>query len=119
MDVSTDRSNVAGNPDDFDATQFIKAVVPYEGYDSNGTPGAKPGVTYTSKDATTFYQLIPGTGVEFTVHFENDVRPGQDKAQIFKAKITVVGNNVATLDSRNVYIVVPPPGRVIVIEAPK
>ncbi|MDQ3033114.1 MAG: hypothetical protein M3Y87_11900, partial [Myxococcota bacterium] len=53
QDVSTITENVPGvNPDDFDATLFIKSITPDEGY-RDGVPGANPGVSYASKDATT------------------------------------------------------------------
>ncbi len=113
-DVSTSLRNVAGNPDDFDATRFIGAIVPIEGYRS-GIAGPSPGVSYTSKDETTFYGVIPGTLLDFEVTFVNDVREPADTAQIFRATIVVVGNGVATLDSRNVYVIVPPEGGVVFI----
>jgi hypothetical protein len=115
QDVSTRRENVAGNPDDFDATRFIKAIVPLEGY-RGALMGAMPGVTYASRDTTTFYQVIPGTEVEFTVDFWNDVRPPADIAQIFRARIIVVGNGVADLDEREVYVVVPPADTEIILD---
>jgi len=110
QDVNTRTENVPGNPDEFDATLFIKSIVPAEGY-REGVPGAG----YASKDDTTFYGVIPGTQVEFNIDFWNDVRPPAATAQIFQAKIIVVGNGVADLDSRNVYIVVPPEGGIIFI----
>ena len=110
QDVSTRTENVPGNPDEFDATLFIKSIVPLEGYGEAG-----PGTGYDSKDLTTFYGVIPGTLVEFSVDFHNDVRPPAAVAQIFQARIIVVGNGVADLDARNVYIVVPPDGVVILI----
>ncbi len=110
QDVNTRRDNVPGNPDGFDATQFILSIVPFEGYGAGGGPGG-----YESKDATTFYGVIPGTTVEFTIDFHNAVRPGADVAQIFQARIIVVGNGVTDLDARNVYIVVPPEGGTILI----
>jgi len=110
QDVTTRTENVAGNPDDFNATEFIKAIVPIEGY-SAGVPG----VGYDSKDDIAFYGVVPGTQVEFNVRFFNDVRPPAAAAQIFQAKIIVVGNGVADLDSRNVYIIVPPDGGTILI----
>jgi hypothetical protein len=82
-----------------------------EGYSSTGTPGEG----YASKDDTTFYQVIPGTLVDFAVRFYNDIRMPQMTAEIFRAKIVVVGNGVADLDERNVYIVVPPEGFDIII----
>ncbi len=114
QDVDTTTENVPGNPDEFDATTFIKAIVPLEGY-NGGVSGPNPGVTYASKDERVFYQVIPGTQVEFTVRFLNDVRPPATAAQIFRATIIVRGNGVARLDSRNVYIVVPPDGAIILI----
>jgi hypothetical protein len=115
QDVSTITENVPGvNPDDFDATRFIKAIVPVEGY-RDGVPGANPGVSYASRDATTFYEVIPGTLVDFEVDFWNDVRPPAAVAQVFQALIIVVGNGVARLDERRVYIVVPPEGGTILI----
>ena len=114
QDVNTRTENVPGNPDGFDATLFIQSIIPDEGY-NGGVSGPMPGVTYESKDMTTFYQVIPGTQVDFTIDFYNDVRPGQDVAQVFQALIIVVGNGVADLDSRNVYIIVPPEGGTILI----
>ena len=110
QDVSTRTENVPGNPDEFDATQFIKAVTPVEGY-REGVPGAG----YDRFDETTFYNVIPGTVVEFSVDFFNDVRPPAATAEIFKARILVVGNGVADLDARNVYIIVPPDGAIVLI----
>jgi len=110
QDVNTRTENVPGNPDDFNATLFIKSIVPIEGY-SDGIAGTG----YTSKDETTFYGVIPGTLVDFAIDFYNDVRPPAETAQIFKARIIVVGNGVADLDSRNVYIIVPPEGGTILI----
>ena len=114
QDVDTTTENVDGNPDGFDATMFIKAITPLEGY-NGGVSGPNPGVTYESKDDRAFYQVVPGTQVEFTVRFLNDVRPPAAVAQIFQARIIVRGNGVARLDSRNVYIVVPPDGAIILI----
>jgi len=110
QDVSTRTENVPGNPDEFDATRFIKAIVPEEGY-LDGVPGAG----YTSMDATTFYGVIPGTMVDFAIDFWNDVRPPAETAQIFEARIIVVGNGVADLSARNVYIVVPPEGTDVIM----
>jgi hypothetical protein len=114
QDVGTRTENVPGNPDDFDARLFIKAIVPFEGYGPMGEVGPMPGVTYERKDDRSFYQVIPGTQVEFTVDFWNDVRMTR-VTEIHKAKIVVVGNGVADLDERNVYIVVPPDGGVVLI----
>jgi hypothetical protein len=110
QDVTTRTENVPGNPDEFDATMFIKSITPVEGY-RDGVAGTG----YTSKDTVAFYGVIPGTLVEFAIDFYNDVRMPATTAQIFKARIIVVGNGVADLDSRNVYIIVPPEGGTILI----
>jgi hypothetical protein len=110
QDVNTRTVNVPGNPDEFDATLFIKAITPVEGY-RDGIAGTG----FSSMDDTTFYDVIPGTLVEFAVDFYNDVREPADTAQIFQARIIVVGNGVADLDSHNAYIIVPPEGGTILI----
>ena len=111
QDVSTRTEDVPPNPGSIDATLFIKSIIPVEGFSSSGVAGEG----YDSKDDTSFYGVIPGTLVDFSVRFYNDVRMGQSTAEIFTAKIIVVGNGVADLDSRNVYIVVPPFGGEIII----
>jgi hypothetical protein len=110
-DVDTRTENVPGNPDDVDATRFIQTVTPLEAY----RDGAACPSCYSRKDATTFYQVTPGAEVEFDIEFENTFRMGADTAQIFRAKIFVVGNGVTDLDEREVYIVVPPEGEEIII----
>jgi hypothetical protein len=110
QDVSTRTENAPGNPDDFDARQFIVSIVPDEGYRDD-----MPGMGYSSKDETTFYAVIPGTEVTFTVTFENLVRPPGPTAEIFQARIYVVGNGVTDLDMRQVFILVPPSGQTILI----
>lgn len=110
QDVTTRTENVAGNPDDFDATRFMKSITPVEGY-----AGGVAGTGYDSKDDVAFYNVIPGTLVDFEIDFWNDVRAPAPSAQIFRARIIVVGNGVADLDARNVYIIVPPEGGTILI----
>lgn len=110
QDVRTGTQNVPGNPDEFDATQFIKSITPVEGY-----VGATPGIGYDSFDETTFYGVIPGTRVEFAIDFYNDVRVPAAVAEVFVAQINVLGNGVANLDQRRVYILVPTEGGVILL----
>jgi hypothetical protein len=102
QDVTTRSENVPGNPDGVDATRFIQAITPLEGYRDDVA-----GAGYTSKDATAFYGVIPGTMVEFDVDFWNGIREQGDVAQVFVAKIIVVGNRVTDLDERVAYILVP------------
>jgi len=87
-----------------DATAFIKAIVPTTAWDSAGTEIPD---TVITRDDTTFYSVPPGTMVSFTVRFQNDFVPSMLTAQIFLAKIIVVGNGVADLDERDVVIIVP------------
>jgi hypothetical protein len=108
--VSTRTENVPGNPDDFDATLFILRLTPLEGY-VDGVAG----MGYRTKDTTTFYDVVPGTEVEFEVEFANDVRMPAPTAEIFRARIIVVGNGVTDLDTREVYIIVPPEDSEIII----
>jgi len=111
QDVSTTTENVPGNPDGFDGTLFIKSIVPFEGYDAAGNPG----MGYASKDMAVFYGVVPGTVVEFDVDFWNDVRPTPLVTEIHRARIIVIGNGVARLSQRMVYIIVPPEGGTVLI----
>jgi hypothetical protein len=111
QDVTTATENVAGNPGDVDATLFIKAITPVEGYG----PGGIAGTGYREKDDIAFYGVTPGTQVDFAVDFYNDIVMPPPTAQIFRARIFVLGNRVARLSERQVYIIVPPEGGVILI----
>ncbi len=115
QDVSTLVESIEGvNPDNFDAALFIRTIVPVEGY-RDGVAGANSGVSYARKDETTFYEVIPGTMVDFSVEFRNDVRRPVTTAEVFQARIIVMGNQVARLDERRVFIVVPPAGGTVLI----
>ena len=83
------------------------AIVPVEGY------GPGPGQGYSSKDDRVFYGVTPGTTVEFSVDFVNEFVPPPPTAQVYQARIVVLGNWVARLDERRVFIVVPPEGGVV------
>lgn len=115
QDVTTTTENWPDNLDGVDARGFIKAIVPVEGYSADGIPGPNPGVSYERRDESTFYGVVPGTQVEFRVDFHNDFVMPYPTAVIFRAVIVVVGNGVARLDERQVYIVVPPEGATILI----
>ncbi|MBN1774090.1 MAG: hypothetical protein JXB32_22715 [Deltaproteobacteria bacterium] len=83
--------------DAVDATQFIKEMRPIWASD--------PSATY---DDTTFYHVSGGTMIVFSIMFHNDFQPHTPHVQIYRAYIEVydlVGST--TLDTRNVYIVVP------------
>ncbi len=55
-----------------------------------------------------FIDVKPGTTLQFTVRAYNDFIPGTDQPQFFKATIQVIGSDTTLLDSRDVYILVPP-----------
>lgn len=106
QDVTTVRQNVSGNPGEYDATSFITSVLP---------SAVTPAEGYSSLEGETARGVIPGSEVTFDVTFQNVVRAPSDAAEVFKAKIVVMGNGVAELDSRNVYIIVPPVGSTIIL----
>jgi hypothetical protein len=89
--------------DTVDATQFIKAVTPLRA------------TRATRYDATTFFGVAGGTTVTFQVRFENDFLPQQAFVQIFRAVIEVYDlSSTVVLDRRNVYVVVPAIGGVLI-----
>ncbi len=111
QNVTTVTENVPPNPDGVDATGFIISITPLEGYG----PGGIAGAGYDSKDDVAFYGVTPGTVVEFEVDFYNDFVTPPPTAQVYKANIVVMGNGVARLSERNVYIIVPPEGGTVLI----
>jgi len=106
QDITTrtqDGDDVPAQTPPVDATLFIKAITPARAF--NGVVELTP--AELARDEFAFYGVTPGTTVEFTVRFMNDFQAPQASAQVFLAKIVVVGNGVADLDSRDVIIVVP------------
>ncbi len=87
FDVTTKLENVMGNPDDFDATQFVLSITPEKRE-----------------------QIVSGTEIEFELQLQNDVRPHQSEPQFFKARISLIGDGFVDLGSRIIYILVPPSG---------
>lgn len=89
--------------DAVDARRFIQAVRPLRA------------TRATSFDATTFYGVGGGTTITFEVAFRNDFLPEQTFVQIFRAYIEVFEPGTDTvLDRRNVYVVVPAVGGVLI-----
>lgn len=98
--TSVERDDTA---DTVDAREFIQAITPLM--------ASRPGVTF---DATTFYEVPGGTTVTFDVTFQNDFLPPTSVVQIFRAYIDVHDlASMTVLDTRNVYIVVPPEGGIL------
>ncbi len=87
-----------------DATTMIKRITPLAAYDE---AGLVIGPDVITRDDRAFYSVTPGTTVEFEIQFLNDTVPPIATAQIFLARIIVVGNGVADLDAREVIILVP------------
>lgn len=110
FDVTSDRqgvtSDVDGNPlpSPHTTADFIKAVVP-TGFMLPPPPPALPNPTF---DATTFFNVTPGTRVQFDVQALNDFVPQTQDAQIFRATIRVLAGGCTALDQREVLILVPP-----------
>ncbi len=96
QDVDTTREDDPA--DAVDATRFIVSIVP---------DSAAPAANVSGMDESTFFDVVPGTVVTFTVTFRNDFVPHGPVAQVFRATIVVRGNGVARLDERDVYVVIP------------
>ena len=110
QDVST---RLVDDPyDTVDATQFIKAVRPVEG-------DPPPPVGYDHHDGDqnpfgTFYGVIPGTTLTFSIEAYNDVvEQIENRTQIYRCTIVLLGNGVTRLDQRIVIIVIPPKEEII------
>ena len=113
IDVTTRTRSDATNPDMVDARRFIKARRPScSGMEGDtdcwvAPMGVDHGLAIAAVDMTTFYGVIPGTQVTFTITFQNDFRESQSDVQIFIAYIDVSAGGSSVLDTRQVYIVVP------------
>lgn len=93
--------------DSVDATRFIKAVRPLE-----GNPPPPEGYDHHDGNTNpfgTFYGVIPGTTLIFTLEVYNDiVEERENQTQIYRCEIVVMGNGVTRLDQKTVIIVIPP-----------
>jgi hypothetical protein len=92
-----------------DARQFIESIIPVRAIPEEGMLGG------IDEAAGTFRGVIPGTAVEFQIVFQNDFLTPRETSRIYEALIVVMGNGVARLDVRRVYIVVPPEGDEVLI----
>lgn len=94
-----------------DATGFITSIVATECRTEDGAPVPCD----ISADGTTFLDVPPGYRVRFDVTFQNLIVPEIDTAQVYRATIIVRGNHVATLDEREVIIIIPASSVVIFV----
>jgi hypothetical protein len=100
QDVTSMRRDDAS--DAVDATQFINSIVPIR--------SSRP----TTFDETSFYGVPGGATITFEVEFENDFRPAAGGVQIYRAYIDIYDiETAAVLDTRNVYIIIPPEGGIV------
>jgi hypothetical protein len=114
LDVTTAVRDDASDPYTVDATDFIKRRRP----SCTGVAGddacwvEPPGVSHDQAvaaiDTSTFFGVIPGTRVNFDITFQNDFHMGGEEIRIFIAYIDVTAGGSAVLDTRGVYIIVPP-----------
>jgi hypothetical protein len=89
-----------------DARCFVKRIIPLQWFGPTGI--ANDPEAALMMDDSTFYQVLPGTQVEFTVQFQNDgCYHGDEQARLFMATIVVQGDHVTRLDERVVLIIVP------------
>lgn len=122
LDINTILRNDGGNPFGVDATRFIRRRTPScQISPANDRCWTEPaGIVHSDAvartDLSTFYRVVPGTRVRFTIFFQNDnvFQGASQESALFRAFIDVVGDGVTVLDTREVYILVPanqpPPG---------
>jgi hypothetical protein len=105
-DVSGEARDAPPNPGDVDASVFVTSITPLDA--RRGTVvGPSPGVTYTSKDDTTFYAVVPGTTVDFTLDLHNDIVEPGPVTRVYRAHIVILADHTSVLDTRTLYVLVP------------
>lgn len=82
---------------------FILSVTPLE----HG-PVPLPGVADPTLTEDAFLDVIPNTSVTFTVEAFNSFLPQGPEPRLFVAEITVLADGCSDLDTREVFILVPP-----------
>jgi hypothetical protein len=114
LDITTSLRNDPENPMMFDGTRFIKRRVPScrvppENMNCWTPPtGVAMRAAVARTDLSTFYRVVPGTRVRFTITFQNDVYEGDCRqSTLFHSYIDVVGDGVTRLDTRDVFVIVP------------
>ena len=105
FDVDTFTEPDPAYPLGVDTRCFIRRIIPQEWFEPSGMTHEQ---AVAFMDESTFYQVLPGTNVEFLVQFQNaGCFDGDDLARIFRATIVVQGDHVMRLDERVVLIIVP------------
>ena len=80
-----------------DTADFITSITP--------VPPPPAGATIVGD---TFENVLPGSTVTFEVDAYNDFVPALPEVQLFTIQIFVLGDGVTLLDSRDVFVIVPP-----------
>lgn len=97
--------------EEVDASCFVKSRVPQPDWVPPAGFTAEEAVSHIN--ATTFFDVMPGTLIKFLVRFRNRVSAdeacyeGDRMARVFRATIVVRGDGVTDLDEREVIIIVP------------
>jgi hypothetical protein len=99
-------SIVDADEDPSDSTSLVTAWRAVEGYSPTGTAGANPGVSYASKDETTFFMVAPNAEVEFELTLENTTISPMEEATVAIVKVNVVGQAGKVFASRRYFVVV-------------
>ncbi|MEI8254497.1 MAG: hypothetical protein WCJ30_02370 [Deltaproteobacteria bacterium] len=116
IDINTATRNDPANPYGIDATLFVKrrvpaceTVMPRNTACWTESTGVAHNVAVARTDLSTFYRVVPGTRVRFTIYFQNDaVYEGSPTGvTLFHAYIDVRGDGITRLDTREVFILVP------------
>jgi hypothetical protein len=112
LDVDTGLRDDPSDAEGVDARRFIVRRQP-----ACNTTGvaecwtAAPGYTHAESvafyDTSTFFGVIPGTLVRFTIDFQNNFLPGAPETRVYVAFIDVRGGGSSVLDTRQVIILVP------------
>lgn len=112
LDVDTGLRDDPSDGEGVDARRFIVRRQP-----ACNTAGVtecwEPPPGYTREEAvalydtSTFFGVIPGTLVRFTIDFQNSFLPGAPETRVYVAFIDVRGGGSSVLDTRQVIILIP------------
>jgi hypothetical protein len=98
--------------DPSDAIDAVGALLDHQETLQLGTPECTDMLDAVDTNADTlpdsYVDVLPGTGVCWRLSAKsNDIIPATDTPRLLRASIQVVGDGVATLDTRDVYLLVP------------
>jgi hypothetical protein len=107
IDVDAFAQDDQGDPLEIDATCFVRELRPHRWISAAGVENDPAACALI--DDSTFYTVIPGTLVEFTMKLQNvGCFAGDDQWRRFLAWIIVRGDHVTYLDRHLLVVVVPP-----------